>query len=177
MGEMMKNRKVNWVRAGAFWIAIAVTPLATAAVNVELELDNKDNPQALVVTKNSAQCQDEPLDCIEVKRGTKPNMSFELKNACNGVSYKLTKFRIRGASEQWPTSQNPMNADVAKDFCADRNTGYVDFRYCNNDLKDGKMKLKNFNNKVADVYYEVTAASCSNSSKEIKLDPLIRNKG
>ncbi len=174
---MMKNRKVNWVRAGAFWIAVAVTPLATAAVNVELELDNKDNPQALVVTKNNAQCPGGPIDCIVVKKGTKPHMFFALKKACNGVNYKLTKFRITQTNKQWPTSQNPMDVNVAKDFCADRNTGYVDFRYCNNDLKDGKMKLKNFNQKKAEIYYEVTAASCSNPNKKIKLDPLIRNKG
>lgn len=174
---MIQNKKVNWVRAGAFWIALGVTPLATAAVNIELELDDKGNPQALVVTKNNAQCAGGPIDCIEVKRGTQPHMFFNLKKACNGIDYKLTKFRITQTNKQWPTPQNPMDAAVARDFCADRNTGYVDFRYCNNDLRDGKMKLRNFNKKAADVYYEVTAASCSNPSKEIKLDPLIRNKG
>jgi len=170
-------RKADWVRVVMFWVLLGATPLASAVVNLELKVNETVSPKVLEVTKNNAQCQGGPIGCIDVKHGTNPHMFFELKKACNGVDYKLTKFRIRETDEQWPTPQDPMDAARAKDFCADRNTGYVDFRYCKNDLKNSKMKLKNFNKKAGEVYYEVTAASCSNPNDKIYLDPLIRNGG
>lgn len=167
---------MNHVKRISFCIAFCFSFPAAAAVNIELEVDNSVNPPTLVVTKNNAQCTGGPIACIEVKPGTNPHMFFTLKKACSGVDYKLSKFRIAEKNKQWPTSTNPLPLDISKDFCADRNTGYVDFRYCSNSLSDKKMKLKNFNSKPADVFYEVTAMHCTND-EEIYLDPQIKNGG
>lgn len=174
---MIEHKKTNWIRAGAFWIALGISGVVTAAVNVELKVDDENNPQALVVSKNNAQCAGGPLDCIEVKPGTNPHMFFTLKKACAGVNYRLASFRITQTDKKWPTPEDPMDAAVAKDFCADRTSGYVDFNYCRNDLQKGQMKLKNFNEHAGDVFYEVTAVRCDNPSYKIVLDPRIKNGG
>jgi len=168
---------MNHARRASFCIAFCFSLPAVAAVNVELEVDSSATPPVLVVTKNNAQCAGGPIECIEVEQGTNPHMFFTLKKACNGVDYKLSKFRIAEKNKQWPTPSNPLPLPVSKDFCADRNTGYVDFRYCNNSLADNEMKLKNFNSKAADVFYEVTATHCDNDEEKIYLDPQIKNGG
>ena len=151
------------------------------AIQVDLEIDTGVNPPALKVTNNSNPCDSGPgnSDCIEVAKGSQPHMYFNLKNACNagGPDYKLMKFRITEKNKDWPSLRNPMNQEVAKDFCADRNSGYVELRNCRNQRKDDKLKLKNFNSKEANVYYEITAEPCSGSGDAIYLDPVIRNKG
>lgn len=167
---------MNYVRKISFCIVLCFSATAMAAVNIELEVDNSVTPPILVVTKNNAQCTGGPIDCIEVARGTNPHMFFTLNKACSGVDYRLSKFRIAEENKQWPTPSSPLSLDVSRDFCADRNTGYVDFRYCDNSLTDKTMKLKNFNSKPADVFYEITATHCTNN-EEIYLDPQIKNGG
>jgi hypothetical protein len=41
---MIQMRKLNPVRAGMFWILQCTTPLASAAVNLELEVNASFNP-------------------------------------------------------------------------------------------------------------------------------------
>ena len=156
-----------------FFLALCSTSLALGAVNVDLEVQDG----ALVVTKNNAQCPGGPIDCIEVKPGTHPHLFFTLKGACGSTNYKLTKFRIAEADKQWPSSGNRLNEQIADDFCAVADSGYVHFEICDNDLKNDKMKIKDHNSSVTSVYYEVTAANCSNPEQEIYLDPRIKNGG
>jgi hypothetical protein len=154
-------------------LALGFSTQALAAVNVDLEVQNG----TLVVTANNAQCAGGPLDCIEIKSGTQPHLFFSLKGACSSSNYKLTKFRIAERDKQWPSLGNPLSGPIAGDFCSDANTGYVDFVSCNNDLRDGMMKLKDHNRSPSTVYYEITAANCSNPNDEIYLDPQIKNGG
>jgi hypothetical protein len=160
-----------------FLLALGTSGTALAAVNIELEVQNRDGSNVLVVTRNNAQCSGGPIDCIEVKEGTQPHMNFTLKGACNSVDYALTAFRISPVNKQWPTPDKPLKTTTAEDFCADSESGYIDFMACNNSLSDKKMKLKNFNRFTENVFYEITAANCENPAEEIFLDPQIRNKG
>jgi len=157
-----------------FFLALCSTSLALGAVNVDLEVQGG----ALVVTANNSQCANGPIDCIEVKPRTQPHLFFSLKDACSSpADYKLTKFRIAEREKQWPSPGSPLSAQIADDFCADANTGYIDFMACGNDLKDKQMKIKDHNRTVASVYYEVTAVNCSDPDQEIYLDPRIDNGG
>jgi len=162
-----------------FVVSLAAGP--ALAIQVDLGVDTGVNPPALKVTSNSNPCDSGPSnsECIEVAKGSQPHMYFNLKNACKegGPGYKLMKFRITEKNKDWPSLRSPMNQEVAKDFCADRNSGYVELRNCRNQRKDDKLKLKNFNSKEANVYYEITAEPCSGSGDAIYLDPVIRNKG
>jgi hypothetical protein len=158
-------------------LALCLTTLVLGAVNVDLEVQNNNGSSVLVVTKNNAQCEGGPIDCIEVSEGSQPHLFFSLKGACHSTDYRLTKFRIAERDKQWPTPENPLSAQIAGDFCADANTGYINFVSCDNDVRDAMMKLKNYNRAAATVYYEVTAAGCTNPDDEIYLDPEIRNKG
>lgn len=162
-------------------LMVMLTANSAFAIQVDLAVDTDVNPPALKVISNSNPCDSGPgnSDCIEVAKGSQPHMYFNLKNACkaNGPDYKLTKFRIAEKNKDWPSLQNPMNQEVAKDFCADQNSGYVELRNCRNQRKDDKLKLKNFNMKAVDVFYEITAEPCSGSGDAIYLDPIIRNKG
>jgi hypothetical protein len=170
----MTKLKRTTFHGAVLLLALCSTSLALGAVNVDLQVQNG----ALEVTGNNAQCSDGPIDCIEVKPGTQPHLFFSLEDACSSsANYKLTKFRIAEREKQWPSSENPLSAQIADDFCADANTGYIDFMACNNDLKDKKMKIKDHNRSVTSVYYEVTAANCSNPEQEIYLDPRIKNGG
>jgi len=170
----MTKLKKTAVRCTVFFLALCSTSLALGAVNIDLQVQDG----ALVVTRNNAQCPDGPIDCIEVKSGTQPHLFFSLKDACTpSANYRLTKFRIAEADKVWPSSSNPLSAQIAGDFCADANTGYVDFMSCNNALKDKQMKIKDHNHTKVSVYYEVTAANCSNPQQEIFLDPRIDNGG
>ena len=157
-------------------MALGFPTLAVAAVQVELEVDGSK----LVVTRNTAQCPGGPIDCIEVKRGSNPHLYFNLKRACknNGPVYKLKAFRIGMKNKVWPTPSNRLTEEVAEDFGAGRGTGYIDFTKNNNQLTDGKMKLKDHNRNPATVFYEVTAAHCTDmTAPDIHLDPQIKNGG
>ncbi|MCJ7816114.1 MAG: hypothetical protein MUP31_08715 [Xanthomonadales bacterium] len=161
------------LQGAVFCLALCSTTLALGAVNVDLEVQDG----ALVVIRNNAQCAGGPIDCIEVSQGTQPHLFFELKGACSSSGYRLTKFRIAERNKQWPSPGSPLSAQIASDFCADVNTGYINFMTCENDLRDSKMKLKDYNSSQASVYYEITAANCSNLDEEIYLDPQIKNGG
>jgi hypothetical protein len=161
------------LQGAVFCLALCSTTLALGAVNVDLEVQDG----ALVVIRNNAQCAGGPIDCIEVSQGTQPHLFFELKGACSSSDYRLTKFRIAERNKQWPSPGNPLSAQIASDFCADANTGYINFTTCENDLRDSKMKLKDYNRSPTSVWYEITAASCSNPNEEIYLDPQIKNGG
>ena len=169
---MIKSKRTAF-NGTLFLLALCSTSLALGAVNVDLEAQNG----ALVVTRNNAQCPGGPIDCIEVKHGTQPHLFFTLKDACGLTDYKLTKFRIAEADKQWPSSQNPLSVQIADDFCAVADSGYVHFEICGNDLKNGKMKIKDHNRSVTSVYYEITAVNCSNPNDKIYLDPRIENGG
>jgi hypothetical protein len=173
---MVTNRFVKIIKFAVFPAALCFSTLAMA-VNVDLKVDTSVNPPVIVVSGNNAQCSGGPIDCIEVKARSQPHMYFKLANACRGVDYRLTKFRIAEQDKKWATAAKPMTADVAKDFCADRKDGYVHFNYCNNQLKDDMMKLKNFNKKKVDLFYEITAEHCTDPGKKIYLDPAIKNRG
>lgn len=166
--------------AGVLVVA-AMAANTAMAVQVDLKVNNSVSPPVLEVISNTSPCAGDPSnsDCIEVKKGSQPHMYFNLKKACkaDGPNYKLMKFRITENNKDWPSFQKPMDSHVAKDFCADRNTGYVELRNCNNQRKDGTLKLKNFNSKPVTVYYEITAQPCSGSGDSIYLDPKIKNGG
>jgi hypothetical protein len=159
------------------FLALGTSGTVLSAVDIELEVQNQGGSNVLVVTRNSARCSGGPFDCIEVKAGTQPHMYFTLNGACDTVDYALTAFRIGPVNKQWPTATNPLTTSMAEDFCAGAESGYVDFMACRNTLSDKKMKLKNYNRSEENVFYEITAANCSNPAEKIYLDPQIRNKG
>ncbi len=173
----MKTKHDSKLRAALLILAAGTSVNAWSAVNVELEVQNQGGSTVLVVTKNNAQCQGGPIDCIEVAAGTQPHLYFTLKGGCASSGYGLTAFRITQTDKQWPTPQRPLKLEIAEDFCAGEESGYVDFMACQNELRPDKMKLKDFNRFVENVYYEVTAANCTDPSDEIFLDPQIKNKG
>lgn len=173
----MTNVKKSMPGSALFLLSLGFSASLMAAVNIDLEVQTSNGSNVLVVTRNNSQCTDGPIDCIEVKAGTKPHLFFSLQGACVGTDYKLTKFRIAERDKQWPTSEDPLNPQIASDFCADATTGYVDFMVCENDLRDAMLKLKDFNSAPGTVYYEITAENCMNPDEKIYLDPIIRNKG
>jgi hypothetical protein len=173
----MNHIKRISLRSALLLAAIGTSASVWAAVNVDLEVQNQNGTNVLVVTKNNSQCADGPIDCIEIKPGSQPHLFFSMQGACTGTDYRLTKFRIAERNKQWPTPGNPLNAQTASDFCADPGTGYVNFMTCDNDLRDGMMKLKDFNRTPTTVYYEITAENCMDANEEIYLDPRIENKG
>ena len=173
---MITIKSTVWVRFVLVLTALGFSTLATAAVQVDLAVNGSE----LVVTGNNAQCVGGPIDCIEVKQGTNPHMFFNLNGACgnNGPAYKLTAFRIGLQNKVWPTSSNPLPSNIARDFGADPNTGYANLGQDDNALRDNKIKLKNHNSSAYMVYYEVTAAHCTDmTAPKIYLDPQIKNGG
>jgi hypothetical protein len=173
---MKTNHKTKW-RATLLILAAGASANAFSAVNIELEVQNQGGSTVLVVTKNNARCPGGPIDCIEVAAGSQPHLFFTLKGGCDSTGYGLTAFRVAQAEKQWPTPQRPLKLEIAEDFCADEESGYVDFMACQNELRADKMKLKDFNRLEGSVFYEVTAAHCTDPAKEIFLDPQIKNKG
>jgi len=173
----MTTMKKSMLGSTVLLLSLGLSASLFAAVNVDLEIQSVNGANVLVVTRNNSQCADGPIDCIEVKAGTKPHLFFSLQGACAGTDYKLTKFRIAERNKQWPTPGTPLSAQVASDFCADANSGDIDFMTCDNDLRDAMMKLKDFNSAPGTVYYEVTAEHCMNPNDKIYLDPRIENKG
>ena len=168
------------IQITVFLLSVLSCGLALAANQVGLSVDSSVDPARLVVVGNELPCAPgEPLNCIEVAKGMSPHIFFNLPKACkqDGPQYRLTGFRITETDKVWPTPENPMTADIAKDFCADRNTGEVDLRYCNNQRKDDRLKIKNFNSFEATVYYEITAVTCADEQDAIYLDPQIKNRG
>jgi hypothetical protein len=188
---MMSSR--NGTKLTVLLVALCSSTLAVAAVNVGLEVVASSQPASLVassqpaslkVISNDSPCADDSShgkSCIEVAHGSHPFMYFRLKGGCRATGYKLTRFRIAEKNKDWPTRDNPLNQDIADDFCADENSGYVDFNahQCKDDRKDHTLKLRNHNRKAADVFYEITAEKClsPDRGKKIYLDPVIRNKG
>jgi hypothetical protein len=167
---------MNWARFAALLAGLVFSTMALAAVQVDLEVDGSD----LVVTRNNAQCSGGPKDCIDVEKGSKPNLFFNLRGACgaSGPHYKLTAFRIGQQNKVWPTPSNPLPADIAQDFGANAQTGYVNLDEGDNQLRDDKIKFKNKNSSAYSVYYEVTAAHCTDmTAPDIQLDPEIKNRG
>jgi len=173
----MNHTKRIQLRSALFLMAICTSATVLAAVNVDLEVQNQNGVNVLVVTRNNSQCAGGPIDCIEIKPGSQPHLFFSMQGACSGSDYRLTKFRIAERNKEWPTPGNKLNSQIASDFCADPDSGYVNFMTCENDLRDGMMKLKDFNRTPTTVYYEITAANCMNANEEIYLDPRIENKG
>jgi hypothetical protein len=170
------NHSMNWARFAVFLVALGFSTLALAAVQVDLEVDGSK----LVVTGNTAQCVGGPIDCIEVKQGTNPHLFFNLNGACgnSGPVYKLTAFRIGLQNKVWPTSSNPLPANIARDFDANPQTGYTNLSQGDNKLNDNKIKLKDHNSSAYMVYYEITATHCTDiTAPKIFLDPQIKNGG
>ena len=170
------NNSINWARFAVFLAAIGFSTLAMAAVQVGLQVSGSK----LVVISNNAQCAGGPIDCIDVQKGTKPNLFFNLNGACgnNGPDFKLTAFRIGVQNKVWPTPSTPLPADIAQDFHANPQTGYVDLGYGTNQLSGNKIKLKDNNGSPYSIYYEVTAAHCTDmTAQDIHLDPQIKNGG
>jgi len=177
----MKTNKNStpWIAVAA--LAVACFPLAaSAAVQVKLAVNDDTS---LYVTSNDSQCAGGPIDCIDVAKGSSPNLFFDLDNACKsgGPAYRLTQIRIAMASKDWPTSTNPLPQYVVDDFYADPNTGVIDLvggDGGNNSLKDDRIKLKDNNQHTNPytVFYEITAQQC-NGTGEIFLDPSVKNGG
>lgn len=170
-----------WIRNAAVLLIAALVgfpAVAMAAIQVKLEASPQSNPTALGVTDNDSQCPGEDKSCIDVAKGSTPNMFFDLDKACKqgGPNYKLSAFRLAEASKDWPTPAKPLRQDIADDFNADPTTGYIKWGTNDSTLSDAQIKLKNKNTKAYSVYYEITATAC-NGAGEIKLDPVIRNGG
>jgi hypothetical protein len=160
------------------FFGICFSPIATAAVQLELVVNTSTAPPTLEVVSNSSQCAGGPLDCIAVAKYTKPNIRFLLEDACkaDGPEYKLQQIRIGMVHKVWPSAANPLWADVVDDFHASATTGIIDLDYGKNKLDDDRIKFKNKNSFEYMVFYEITAMHCT-ASDIITLDPRIRNYG
>ena len=159
-------------------VCMCFPAVVTAAIHVELEVSGGTS---LVATANDSQCTDGPIDCIDVVKGSSPNLYFDLDNACkpDGPDYQLVQIRIAMSEKDWPTTSNPLPDDVAEDFYADRDTGIVDLAGGNhgwNDLSKSRIKLKDKNSGAYTVFYEITARQCTGDGT-IMLDPMVRNGG
>ena len=178
------------VQLAVFFSAVSYSAFSMAAVNVSLEVVDGANGKVLQVVSNDKPCNDAGSSnsgCIKVAPNTKPKMYFKLPGSCGRWGYRLSQFRIveedpawpggKPSSSDWPSRSNPLDREVAKDFCADENSGIVDFMGCNNRRTNQLMMFKNDNNVQVDLFYQITAVSCTNSSDEITFDPLIKNGG
>jgi len=159
-------------------ISTGVPAVADAAIYVQLEVSGGDS---LIVIGNGSQCANGPLDCIEVTKGSSPNLYFDLDKACKsgGPEYQLEQIRIAMADKDWPTAGNPLPDDVADDFYADKDTGVIDLVRGNhgwNKLSKDRIKLKDKNSREYMVFYEITARQCDGNGT-IVLDPMVRNDG
>ncbi len=179
----MQTQKTGKQHAPLFILLAVLIPLvlpaaAQAAIHVDLAVDETTSPASLKVTGNNAQCADGPVDCIDVSKGSSPNLYFDLDRACSsfGPNYRLSQFRIAMTEKGWPTAENPLPDYVAADFNADATTGVVDLGAGSNQLRDYRIKLKDENSKAYDVFYEITATACDGSGT-IVLDPTVRNTG
>ena len=173
---MMTIKLMNWTRYAVLLAVFGFSTSAMAAVQVTLKVEGSK----LIVTGNNAQCAQGPIDCIDVQKGTNPHLFFNLNGACgnSGPAYKLTAFRIGRQNKVWPTPSTPLPDHIAEDFHANPQTGYVNLGHGNNQLSDNKIKLKDNNRSSYSVYYEVTAAHCTDmSASDIHLDPEIKNRG
>ena len=144
----MKSRcnRTHWLAVAA--MAITCFPVAAlAAIQVKLAVNDDSS---LYVSSNPDQCAGGPVDCIDVVKGSSPNIFFDLDKACKngGPAYRLTQFRIAMASKQWPSPNKPLPQNVASDFYADPNTGVIDLTGGDggrNSLKDDRIKFKDQN--------------------------------
>jgi hypothetical protein len=163
-------------------LALVLPQLANAAIHVDLEVVKVAGNDVIQVAGNSAECQGGPVDCIEVKKKSKPNIFFYLENACKsgGPDYKLTGISVSMVKGDPPSAGNLLPAVVATDLFTDsRKDGDVDLVGGNggkNKVTDDKIKFKNKNSYPYTVYYTISAMKCDDSV-EIKLDPRIQNLG
>jgi len=173
----------NYVLFAVILGALLFSTVAMAEkIEVILEVDDVDDPTALLIRANDSKCNGTILDCIEVIKDKKPYIVFKLPNACiaglGNPQYKLAKMRITQVDKVWPTPTSPLYEVVADDFKAVKNTGYIDFTFGNNEKTNRKLKFKNRNSYEYSVFYEITAEHCTDQAKDdIHLDPAIRNKG
>lgn len=159
-----------------------VPQIVLAAIDLDLVVNTANPTPVLQVVSNSSPCPNEPdLSCISVHRYSRPNIRFDLEDACqpNGPDYKFDSIRITLVDKVWPTAADPLPTTVADDFFADRNTGVIDLVNGNNGknkLTDDRIKFKNKNSNQYTVFYEITAKECAGPGT-ITLDPAIRNEG
>jgi hypothetical protein len=156
--------------------------VAIAKVEVELGLDDPEDPTALEIISNDSKCEGAILDCIDVTAGSSPFIFFRLPDACGtgggDPQYKLSRMRITLIEKIWPTTAIPLYDEVADDFKADPDTGYIDFNNGNNKKRKHKLKFKNDNSHAYTVFFEIEAKHCTDNTKPaLFLDPEIRNKG
>jgi len=173
---MITIKSMRGIRFATVLVAVGFSGSAMAAVQVDLQVDGS----RLVVAANNAQCAGESIDCIDVKHGTNPHLFFNLSGACgnNGPVYRLAAFRIGMQSKVWPTPSTPLPTHIASDFNANPQTGYVNLTVDNNQLSNNKIKLKDHNRSTYTVFYDVTAAHCTDmTAGDIHLDPKIKNGG
>lgn len=171
------SRRDRWIRKSAISVTAAVLGLPVAVMaDAYIDLDASSS-STLQVSSNSSPCPGEGLACINVPGGSSHNLFFDLKKACkqDGPQYRLSSFRIAMQNKNWPTQSNPLPANIAGDFNADPNSGYVMWDG-NNSLSEDKIKIRDKNVGAYSVFYEITATGC-NGAGEIKLDPVIRNGG
>lgn len=161
--------------------ALFLPAAAYAAIHVKLAVNFDSNPPSLIVVSNDSRCTDGPEDCIEVSRGSSPNIFFDLDKACGegGPNYELQQIRIAMAEKYWPSGDNPLPQYVADDFYADPYNGVIDLVGGDdgkNSLKGDRIKLKDNNSSAYTVFYEITARQCDGDGF-ITLDPAVNNNG
>ena len=91
----MTLSKAVSMRAAALACVFMLLPgFALAAVHVELAVDGTTSPPSLYVILNDSRCPGGPIDCIEVKKGSSPNLLFDLDDSCKagGPEYRLSQF-------------------------------------------------------------------------------------
>ena len=183
---MITIKSRNWVLFAVLLGALFFSTLAVAApIKVELEVDTSSGDPELKVKYNGKPCDSGPAtsNCIEVAKGKKPFIVFNLPKACGAGAgdpkYKLRNLRISLINKEWPTKADPLNAKVAADFNADPETGNINFDIGDNKKTNKKLKFKDRNQHAYTVFYEITAIHCDDASDadNIHLDPEIRNKG
>jgi hypothetical protein len=179
---MITTNIKNWMLFAVLLGLLLFSTTATAKIEVVLGLDDPEDPTALEIITNNSKCDGAILDCIDVPPGNSPFIFFRLPNACGSgdddPQYQLTSMRITLVEKIWPTVTSPLYSEVADDFKADPNTGYIDFGKGNNEKRKHKLKFKNDNSRAYTVFYEIAAKHCTDGSKpKIYLDPEIRNKG
>jgi len=177
----------NWIVFGVLLGTLCFSTLVMAVppIKVELKVAVVGGVSELQVADNSKPCDGVTATspCIVVANKKSPFIIFTLPKACDGGAtdpvYELTGMRITQIEKVWPTSGDPLDEKVAKDFKADPNTGEIDFHYGKNKKTNKKLKFKDRNKHAYSVFYEISASPCDDASDDddIYLDPEIRNKG
>jgi hypothetical protein len=181
--EVMHNRSYTRTTLGALvLLALSWSQPGLAAIHVELGVNTAGGTPQLEVTGNSSQCPDGPMDCIQVAKGSSPNIFFYLEDACkpDGAAYRLTAISISMVKGIAVSGTNPLPQVVYEDFFADPANGKIDLVKGNNNknkIDDDRIKFKNKNSDQYTVYYRITAELCTDKSQLVELDPSIRNYG